>query len=101
MTDVVILAAIACIAPTLTSLAGVVVSVMSAKRSMRQNDTILEKTDVIHGLVNSEMAKVRAELVAALEKISGLQEMVGQLQQTHERDKSRERKQRKGDREVL
>jgi 5-bromo-4-chloroindolyl phosphate hydrolysis protein len=78
VTEIVLIAAIASIAPTVTSIAGLFVAIANARKNVDQNNEILDKAQVIHGLVNSEMAKVRAELVTAQEEIKSLKKMINE-----------------------
>lgn len=68
MTDVALVAIIAAVPPTVTALAGLVVSLKNSKKA---NDAAV-KQEEIHGLVNSNLTKVKNELADARSEIRAL-----------------------------
>lgn len=72
MSDTVVLAIIASLAPTLMALAAFVVSIHNSKKS----DVIIEKAAEIHTLTNSSLSKVQSALDVANERIIGLEKLI-------------------------
>lgn len=72
MSDTVLLAAIAAIAPTIAAIAAVFIGV----RNSRKSDVIIEKAAEIHTLTNSSLSKVQSSLEVANEKILGLEKLI-------------------------
>lgn len=72
MSDTVILAIIASMAPTLMALAALAVSF----RNLKKSDVIIEKAAEIHTLTNSTMTKLQSSLEVANEKIIGLEKLI-------------------------
>lgn len=69
MTDTVQIAVVACLPPTIASVAAVIVAA-------RKANVIIEKADTIHTLVNSQLTAVKTDLVLALERVAKLEKLV-------------------------
>lgn len=74
-TQTLIIAFFASLAPTLAVLVTLVVSLSNGRKA----NSLQETTTQIHALTNSNLAKVTAALDVALEKITGLQNMIATL----------------------
>jgi hypothetical protein len=76
MSDPVQLALISSIPPTLAGLAALIVGIRNSRKSSAENSLIIKKSDEIHTLTNSNLTSVKAELVAASERIKALESLV-------------------------
>lgn len=72
MNENIILALIATVPPTLMALAALVVSLKNSRKS----DVIIEKSDVIHELTNSNLTSVKEALITANVKIDKLENIL-------------------------
>jgi hypothetical protein len=90
MTDLVEIALIATIPPTVAAVAGVFVSLSNGRKadlnkivvdktSDKVSD-VSEKTVEIHALTNSTLSKMGTDLQVAIEKVSGLEKLVSSMQ---------------------
>lgn len=78
MSDTVLLAIIASMAPTLMALAALAVSF----RNLKKSDVIIEKAAEIHTLTNSNLSQITAALGVANEKILGLEKLISATAET-------------------
>jgi len=75
MSDPVQLALITAVPPTLAALAALIVGI----RNTHKATAIITKADEIHTLTNSNLTAVKADLVAASERIKSLEQLVASM----------------------
>lgn len=78
MSDTVLLAIIASLAPTLMALAAFVISLKNSRKS----DVIIGKATEIHTLTNSNLTAITTALGIANEKIIGLEKLISATAET-------------------
>lgn len=72
MSDQLVMAIVAGLAPTIAALGAMIVGI----RNSRKADETIKKADEIHVLVNSQLSTVKADLVLALERVGKLEKLL-------------------------